>query len=212
MSYVLEALKKREAEENPDAAVAFSLNTQQARRHRALAALLWAALVVNVVVLTGLVVWPRLVQEERAGNRFRPAVEPPALPAEERLQPTRDATTPRAMPAQPPPSAASAGGAAATPAQTPAMVLPARPRPAPSPVSLDELPGSVRERLPGIVFSTHIYAEDQDLRAVVANGQRLAEGDRLGKVTISEITETGVLLTFEDYLIAVPVVGFWETP
>ena len=47
---------------------------------------------------------------------------------------------------------------------------------------------------------------------MVANGQRLAEGDRLGAVRVSRITETGVILDFEDYLISVPVVGFWDTP
>jgi general secretion pathway protein B len=73
------------------------------------------------------------------------------------------------------------------------------------------LPSAARARFPGIVFSTHIYAEDADLRAIVANGQRLREGERVRGLRIREITETGVVLAFEDYLVEVPIVTDWDT-
>ena len=77
-------------------------------------------------------------------------------------------------------------------------------------MQLDRLPADVRSRLPGLAFSTHVYAEDRDLRAVVANGRRLTEGDSLRGVTVNEITETGVVLAFDGYLVEVPVVVSWD--
>jgi hypothetical protein len=79
-------------------------------------------------------------------------------------------------------------------------------------VSLEDLPSAVRRRLPGLAFSTHIYAEDADLRAVVANGRRLQEGDRIRGVEILEINEGGVLLAFEGYRVQVPMITDWDAP
>lgn len=242
MSYLLEALKKQEAEENPDAAVALSLVTQRQRRQRRLSLLLWAALTVNVCVLAALLLWPgglsRWLGESAAqltaagsGNDAAPEAAPAGARAAAPAA-AAEATGSAMAAAEPTPTSASADGAATVPAaavattDAPAAAKPTVPQPAISPaqakpetaridttpVSLDALPASVRARFPGIVFSTHIYADDRDLRAVVANGRRLSEGDRLGEVGVSEITETGVILTFEDYQIAVPVVGFWDTP
>ena len=232
MSYLLEALKKQEAEENPDAAVALSLVTQRQRRQRRLSLLLWAALTVNVCVLAALLFWPGglpLWLGESAPQLTGAGSGSDAAPA---AADAAEATGSAMAAAQPAPISASADGmatvppaavdtAAATPAAKPTVpqpsISPAQAEPETAridatPVSLDALPASVRARFPGIVFSTHIYADDRDLRAVVANGRRLSEGDRLGEVGVSEITETGVILTFEDYRIAVPVVGFWDTP
>ena len=48
------------------------------------------------------------------------------------------------------------------------------------------------------------------LRAVVANGTRLQEGDRLNDVTVEEITEDGVIVAFENYLVEIPVIESWQ--
>jgi hypothetical protein len=77
-------------------------------------------------------------------------------------------------------------------------------------LALRELPADARGRFPGLAFSTHVYSEHADLRAVVANGQRLIEGDRIQGVQIDEITETGVVLAFERFLVEVPVFTDWD--
>jgi hypothetical protein len=77
-------------------------------------------------------------------------------------------------------------------------------------VDLDRLPAEVRRRFPGLAFSTHVYAEDASLRALVVNGTRLVEGDRLGALTLEEITEEGAVFGFERYLVAVSVLETWE--
>jgi hypothetical protein len=99
----------------------------------------------------------------------------------------------------------------------PAAAVPPPAVPVPAPevrrvirLSLQDLPADARRRFPGIAFSTHIYAEDRDLRAVVANGQRLTEGDTVRGLTIEEISATGVVLAFESYLVDVPLVADWS--
>ena len=47
-----------------------------------------------------------------------------------------------------------------------------------APLPLSSLPSGQRQRFPELEFSTHIYADDADLRAIVVNGTRLEEGDR----------------------------------
>ena len=82
--------------------------------------------------------------------------------------------------------------------------------PAAEPVRVDDLPGSQRNRFPSLSFSTHIYADDADLRAIVVNGTRLEEGDRLGALSLHEITEDGAVFRFENRLVSVSVLDEWN--
>lgn len=219
MSYVLEALKKQEAEQNPDVAVSLSMVAERRHRYRLLTWLVGATLVVNAGILFWLLVWPHLQQEpsrtvaeSNAPQRApSPAMDMTAAP--ERPDPQTSTNIPTAAVAASDvatqPSAAMAPQTAAETAPAPADES-ENSEPVRQLVQLDRLPPEVRSRFPGLAFSTHVYAEDRDLRAVVANGQRLTEGDSLRGVTVDEITETGVILAFDDYLIEVPVIGYWD--
>ncbi len=88
--------------------------------------------------------------------------------------------------------------------------MPPRAEPAAERISFAALPASARARFPTLDFSTHLYASDAQLRAVVMNGQRLQEGERYGELELEEITETGVVLRFEGYLVSVPVLDDWQ--
>jgi hypothetical protein len=164
---------------------------------------------VNAGVLFWLLVWPQLQQSlsgiaesNAADTSTSRAVEVPAASEGPDLQKSSNG-----------PTAAVAASDVATqqaaetraPADNDVIFEPVREL-----VRLDRLPAEVRRRFPGLAFSTHVYAEDRDLRAVVANGKRLTEGDSLRGVTVDEITATGVILAFDDYLIEVPVIGSWE--
>ena len=78
------------------------------------------------------------------------------------------------------------------------------------PIPVSSLPSSQRARFPELSFSTHIYADDADLRAIVVNGTRLEEGDRLGNLSLSEITEDGAVFRFEGRLVQVSVLDGWN--
>ncbi len=200
MSFVLEAMKKREARANPDAAVALARQTAERRRNRLWAGLFALTMAINAALLLWVFGLPLLGRDGPAAGE---EAEVAPLPAP--TQPAQPAATAAAGPA---PAAGTAAIAVEAPLAKPA---PARPRPAPRPidVALQDLPDDVRARFPGLAFSTHIYAEDADLRAIVANGERLQEGDRVRGLEIVAITETGVVLAFERYRVSVPILSDW---
>ena len=191
MSFVLEALKKQEAGIDPDAAVSLARSAAQHRRHR-----LWMGLfAVAMAVNAGLLLWMY--------------GDPPATPSTAALP----ASPAGEAPAQPRPETPAAAPARVTPEAPPATALAepaAPPRSEPERIPLGKLPPDARDRFPGIAFSTHIYAEDPELRAVVANGRRLTEGERIRGLEIVQITASGVVLAFENYRVEVPMVTDWD--
>jgi hypothetical protein len=211
MSYILDALKKSEAENDPAAAANLALTQQrESARNRTIAALIVVALLANAAVLLWIfrpdpgswgapasppvaVVRPEAEPEAAPAQRSQPATPPPASP---------EVSAPREV------AAADVRVIGKAPPE-PALAAPKRP-PARIRTQLADLPDDPRSRFPGLAFSTHVYAEDAVLRAVVANGTRLQEGDRLSDVTVEEITEDGVIVAFENYLVEIPVIESWQ--
>lgn len=129
--------------------------------------------------------------------------------------PVQDAGQVAAQPVSPQPGAVPAQPMAAAPPQTtpaagdsPTVSGGAGPRVLER-VSLDALPADARARFPGIVISTHVYAEDPGLRAIVVNGTRLQEGSQVAGLTIREIGPDGVAVEFENYVVEVPIFTEW---
>ncbi|MFP6837665.1 MAG: general secretion pathway protein GspB [Pseudomonadales bacterium] len=191
MSYILDALKKSEAEHDPAAAIDLALNQQSNQsRQRTTGVLIAAALLANVAAL----IWlfgPNTTVNEPTRT---PAPEPVSTSSEDPLQ--IQVVTPQAE---------TASQSAREPAAVPSVQPDARIR-----TPLANLPAAARKRFPGLVFSTHIWADDPGLRAVVANGRRLVEGDEIDGVAVHRITENGVILSFENYLVEIPVVAEWQ--
>jgi len=192
MSYILDALKKSEAEKDPAASANLALNQQRVQsRARRTGILVVAALLINA----GVLVW-----------LFAPSSDPSVAQPQPRSQPEpaaeviANASFPITAPAPEPP---------AEPIVEPRVQAPP-PIPPSTKARLTELPANVRARFPGLAFSTHIYADDPSLRAVVANGERLREGDKIGNATVARITEQGVIVAFERYLVEIPVVSEWD--
>lgn len=117
--------------------------------------------------------------------------------------------------------APSTGVAAATnrPVSPEIEVSPAEPGPAmqPSgaaadrgpPRSIGSLPRSMRDRLPILNLSTHIYADDPTYREVGINGHTYREGDMVDGLELLQITESGIHLGFEDRVIRVELRDQW---
>lgn len=204
MSYILDALKKSEAERDPKAAAALVIaeaERTQAERQKYRVAL-WVigiALLVNAAIFGAWLAWwanPQAVVAE-----VQPIPTPQKSPAgPERSEPTRTAETV--------PNTAQPVKDAATVTQPPQSQTPAQPRL--ERIALSELPSSARAGFPGLAFSTHIFADDPELRAVVINGARRTEGDLVEGMTIEEITEGGVVLHFGEYLVEISVLESWE--
>lgn len=223
MSYILDALKKAEAERDPQARVSLAMDSRDRQRHRLIQYLVVAALLVNAGVLA-YVFAPKLL-EGRAGSASTtaPSASTPPAPAAAAAASdgpapgTPQQTTPLTAAAPRAPADSAAPAAVVSGSTSEAELRPeprSIPKPAPQPalkrVALSDLPADARSRFPGLSFSTHLYSSDSDLRAVVVNGQRLQEGDRLGVLTLKSITEDGVIFRFENYLVTVSVLDDWN--
>jgi len=207
MSYILDALKKAQAEQNPDVASLMATNDRQQRRQRFIQYLMIAALAGNALLLVWLFAplpWhaPAVepVMKQDAAEKITAAREPldaaaPAPSAQAGVPGTGAPDNPQSAPAPTKPAASPAAAAVPKP---------------PTRTTLAGLPPGPRSRFPGLSFSTHLYASDPSMRAVVVNGKRLTQGDRLGSLQLTRITEEGVEFRFEDYLVSVSVLEDWE--
>lgn len=76
---------------------------------------------------------------------------------------------------------------------------------------LDELPPQIRQQIPDMAFSSHMYSSMAKFRSVVINGNRVKEGEVVGNnIQVREITETGVILSLGDTQFQVDVLGKWS--
>jgi general secretion pathway protein B len=75
---------------------------------------------------------------------------------------------------------------------------------------LHELPPTLRQTLPDLVFSSHMYASMPRFRSVTVNGLRLREGDALqAGLRLLEVTETGVIMQVNESLFQVDILSQW---
>ena len=73
-----------------------------------------------------------------------------------------------------------------------------------------DLPQAVRNELPAMTFSFHVYSPDPQKRTIIINNRRLREGDEVGTgVDLQEITEDGVILAIPGYRVHVGVLAAW---
>jgi hypothetical protein len=76
-------------------------------------------------------------------------------------------------------------------------------------ITIAELPKAARNAFPQLEFSTHIFADDPSMRAVVVNDKRLVEGEQLGELILRAVTEEGVVFGYRNHRVAVSVVELW---
>ncbi len=185
MSYILDALQKSTAEGNPATTTSLLRSDARHRNHRLIGSLIVAALLANAVVFAWLS-WPeRVAVKKEVSSQSTPQNLPNPTDLREPL-----------------PSAALAKNIARVP-------LDGSPG-SQKTITLGDLPTPARLGFPDIEFSTHIYAEDHTLRAIVANGQRLTQGDSIRGLKLIEITPEGVIFRYQEYLIAISVLALWE--
>jgi hypothetical protein len=101
----------------------------------------------------------------------------------------------------------------AQPELAPVSAISRMPPEEPPIVDLAELPLEIRERLPSVEVTAHIYASDPALRMVKINGYNQREGDWLAQDhQLIEITETGLVLQWIDRRYRMDVVEEWQAP
>lgn len=193
MSYILDALKKSEAERSRGVVPTLLTPPQTPFRTGIVGWVLVAVLVVNAGLLVGWLYWPSPGSIAPAPTSETTTTTSPTV-----APTSRTSDTPAATPQAP-----------SQPLESPASVV-APPAPAPT---ASESSASVQSDAGGadVSFSTHVYATDPSMRAVTMNGKRFVEGDTIRSgVRIMEITETGVVLDVNGRRIPVDVLQDWH--
>ena len=216
MSYILEALRRAEAQRQrgavpglhaqpASAALADPALTRQAgaRRSWRLAWILAAVLLLAAGARWWLGPSGSSGLEPTVGPAQPVAVAPVARIAAPALEPALAA--PLAVPVAPVLAAPVASAAALPPRVAPSAALPllAAPLPAtalasaPRLPTLAELPETVRRELPVFTLGGSVYAEQASQRMVIINGQVMREGDRLApELLLQQIRLKSVLLDY----------------
>jgi general secretion pathway protein B len=223
MSYILDALRKADAERERDPAR--GIHAQPAagsapRVSSAAPAWLWPASVIAAGVVGAGLIWqqrsvpvpaPVPVAVRPAAMAVAPAVAPatavvppaPAplpAPAPERAI-TRVVAAP-AAPAATPPAPSQAGASAPVAV---AAARPASPAPAPAPAAdrvyaWTELPTDVQRDLPKLAISGGVHSENAAQRMLVVGGQVLSEGAEVAPgVVLEQIRAGHAVLRFRGY-------------
>jgi general secretion pathway protein B len=75
---------------------------------------------------------------------------------------------------------------------------------------ISELPENVRNNLPAMTFSFHVYSETPEQRTIIINDRRMREGDEISSdLKLQSITQDGVILLFEQHRIHISVLSDW---
>lgn len=204
MSYILDALRKADAERERDPARGIHAQPVAAagpagsRR----GAWLGAATAVLVAGLSAYAFWPREAPAGRAEPPRTPAPAPlaappaPASPAVAVATAVQPAAPP--MPVAPPPAPAPAPAPAAK-APTPAPV--AAPAPAADRVlTVAELPGEVQNALPKLAITGGVHSDNAAQRMLIVGGQVVSEGAELAPgLVLEQIRANAAVLRFRGY-------------
>ena len=234
MSYILEALRKSEAERRQGKAPDLGQPVQMIYRPRKkpVSVFVWVglALFLNAGIL-GYVFWPDI----RAGL----APEPEASAGSEPITPAHPApqARPETGPEESGPAALTDGRPGnpeepfpAAPAQAlaevpdyaqPAIIVPrppaqrqelTAPRSQGRVPHLVELPLSFQKSIPDLTFNSHIVSSNASASSVMINNQYLRAGDRLGQLLVEEITEDSVVFSDSGRQFRVGTMRNWVSP
>lgn len=219
MSYILDALRKAEAERergsvpNIHAQPAFAGAPARGARPRSR---VWIAVAVVGVLLVIAAALPWFFMADRSAVPAPVAAAPAPLVAPTPVPTTMPASAAAAPAKVPAPTTAPTATAAAVPVQ-PAPVPVRKPRPAPAVTSaataaaaasateervyaMNELPDDIRRQLPGLSVGGSMYSTTPASRLVIVNGQVLHEGDRLTpELVLQQIKLKAAVFAFKGY-------------
>jgi len=207
MSYILDALRRAEADRERERGQVPGLHTQPLSDSGTAPAagprrwLPWAGGGLLLLAGIGAGSWWAGGPPEAAPPAPRPAPAPMQTAANAPLPQPAASGSPYLPPA-PPPGAMVAAMPAPVPVAPPASVPVAE---APIP-RLSDLPESTRRALPQLAIGGSVYSDDPASRMVIVNGEVLREGARLGAdLVLEQIGPRELLLRFRGQRYRMPV-------
>lgn len=187
MSYILDALKKSQAEQNPDAiAVSMGQASSRSRWTPTLLAVIAVLLVVNTAFF-GYQLFKPGKDQETAEPDLQNTAKPTQVVAEE-VSPVANLSD------EPNPATVETVAPAIESIPDPVVQQPRRPVVIQQ-LSVEELPASEQVLYNSLNFTSHIYTDDPSECAIVVDGFRLTAGDGFKGLNVVEITEDGVVFS-----------------
>ena len=205
MSYILDALNKSEQEKTDTKTPGLNTVHQRVERNDSRGPQRWLyffaiALTLNLLALGLWFAFTNSSPEIDSVNQPPPRTALPVV-----SQVSRSDTGPSSL-NEPRAAAPQTASTSLPPANRGGMTTQSRQTP-----SMENPPFDIRARLANIRFSSHIYAQDQALRMVVIDGQRMKEGDQLsGGIRLLNITEAGVVFTYQGDRFPIDVLSQWD--
>ena len=213
MSYILDALKKSEQDRgngaipNVQTIHSSALNYHQEKRA------LWPWILIAVLI-TNVFLLIYFLKPEKNMSNVAPVPEPTTnnvapnqnrVPIENNPAPAPVAITAPVMPEPDTQQVAIADNNIVTTNST------AQTRPK-AIVDIDELPANIRQQIPNMVFSAHVYSSSPIQRSLVINDRFMEEGSTVGQdLILVEITRSGAIFDFRDYRFSASVLSGWGT-
>ncbi|MDH5613195.1 MAG: general secretion pathway protein GspB [Gammaproteobacteria bacterium] len=78
-------------------------------------------------------------------------------------------------------------------------------------VDIDDLPENIRQHIPSMVFSAHVYSSEPLQRSIVINNRFMEEGDAISyDLILAEITRNGAIFNFRGYRFSISVLSGWN--
>ncbi|WP_372965521.1 general secretion pathway protein GspB [Marinobacter sp.] len=231
MSYILDALRKSEAERRQGKAPDLGQQVQMVYRpkKKPVSAVVWVALALmaNAAVLAYMFWSSKQVQApvdaEMPTAKSEPLAEPEHPASINQLKPEPEVT----VPLQNEPAKLSQALVESSPEEPayeqPTVIVPSqserRMLTAP-PVAqiqgrvphLVELPLSFQKSVPDLTFNSHIYSSDPSASRVMINNRYLRTGEGFGQLMVENITEDGVVLSKNGQRFRVGIVRDWVSP
>ena len=205
MSYILDALKKSEQNRgnesipNVQTIHSSSLSYHQEKRP------LWPWAIVIVLIANIFILIYLLKPEAQHENTVSNSEVAPNVVIEQKIAPVLDVSTTQEAEIPVPVLEQKPSIPQITePAVTTAPIAPRQT------VDIDALPTHIRQQIPELIFSAHVYSSEPMQRSLVINNSFMEEGDAVSyDLTLVEITANGAIFDFRDYRFSTSVLSGW---
>lgn len=195
MSYILDALRKADAQRESDPARGIHAQPAVATATRTTsgtAPWVWAGAALCGAAVVAYAAWPAAQPPAPAEPvaAMEPAPAPAVVPVSTQVSPPAPPPLPTPVVARPAPQPEPAAPVAvAAPAPEPARIL-----------ALAELPAAVRSELPKLAISGGVHSENAAQRMLIVGGQVVNEGAELAPgVVLEQIRPRTAVLRYKDY-------------
>jgi Type II secretion system protein B len=194
MSFIVDAARRRQLDEEPSQAATWAYSQMRDRQRRLWIAVGLLTFVALVLTATLLIRWfaVRSADEAAVTSGTATAARPAASDAAMASTTTAEQTVDEVPYYQPLESDAPPEEVYRTP------------------VRLADAPQSIQEALLLFSYSSHLYSSEPGSRSMSVNGQRVREGDTIDQWSVDEITEEGAIWDNGDILVEVNVLDLWQ--